>query len=53
MVFVKVILGTKLAQMSEMVGRKGHVFAFEHRPARLETLRNNLVRYACSSGWLG
>ena len=41
--------GTKLAQLSEMVGKKGHIFAFEHRPARLETLQKHIKLYGCKS----
>ncbi|KAJ3373954.1 putative 28S rRNA (cytosine-C(5))-methyltransferase [Kappamyces sp. JEL0680] len=41
--------GTKIAHLSEMVGKKGHVFAFEHRPARLETLRLHLEMFGCKN----
>lgn len=36
--------GTKVMYLSELVGISGHVFAFENRPGRIETLKANLKR---------
>lgn len=41
--------GTRIAQLSALVGKKGIVFAFEHRAGRLETLKHNIKLYGCKS----
>jgi 16S rRNA C967 or C1407 C5-methylase (RsmB/RsmF family) len=41
--------GTRLPQLSSLVGKTGHIFAFEHRPGRLETLKSNLKLFGCEN----
>lgn len=41
--------GTRIPQLSAMVGKHGHIFAFENRPGRVETLRLNIKQYGCQS----
>ncbi|KAJ3275849.1 putative 28S rRNA (cytosine-C(5))-methyltransferase [Terramyces sp. JEL0728] len=41
--------GTKIAQLSALVGPTGKIFAFENRPGRLETLHMNLKLYGCTN----
>jgi tRNA A58 N-methylase Trm61 len=43
------IQGTRIAQLSALVGKKGRVFAFEHRAGRLETLKHNIKLSRCTS----
>jgi 16S rRNA C967 or C1407 C5-methylase (RsmB/RsmF family) len=41
--------GTKLPKLSALVGKNGHIFAFENRPGRLETLKSHLVAFGCNN----
>jgi 16S rRNA C967 or C1407 C5-methylase (RsmB/RsmF family) len=41
--------GTKITQLSELVGETGKIFAFESRPSRLESLKLHLSQYGCKS----
>ena len=41
--------GTRIAQLSVLVGKQGKVFAFEHRPGRLETLKTTVKLLGCTS----
>jgi hypothetical protein len=41
--------GTKLPKLSALVGKNGHIFAFENRPGRLETLKAHLNSFGCSN----
>jgi 16S rRNA C967 or C1407 C5-methylase (RsmB/RsmF family) len=41
--------GTKISQLSQIVGTTGKVFAFENRAARLESLKFNIKQYGCES----
>jgi 16S rRNA C967 or C1407 C5-methylase (RsmB/RsmF family) len=41
--------GTKIIQLSAMVGAKGRIYAFESRPGRLGTLRKQLSNSGCDS----
>jgi hypothetical protein len=41
--------GTKLAQLSELVGKEGRIFAFENRPGRLETLKSRIKIFGCNN----
>ncbi|KAI8927514.1 hypothetical protein BC831DRAFT_452189 [Entophlyctis helioformis] len=41
--------GTKTANLAALVGKSGHVYAFENRAGRLETLRANMKLFECSN----
>ncbi|KAJ2994941.1 hypothetical protein HDV02_001170 [Globomyces sp. JEL0801] len=41
--------GTKIPQLSIIAGKKGHIFAFENRSSRLETLKLHLNSFGCKN----
>ena len=41
--------GTKIIELSQLVGPKGKVFAFENRAGRLETLKANIKLFGCKN----